>query len=78
MKYQIFATEYWPIKNQNRWSEIVSGTVCVIALWLTSDELVYLLVSCPKFQTNSDATDGLSRALGPNLITRLKETFWLN
>ena len=48
MKYQIFATEYWPFKNQNRWSEIVCGTVCVTVVWLASDEWVYLFVSCPK------------------------------
>ena len=48
MKYQIIATEYWPIKNQNRWSGISCGTVCVIVLWIISDECVYLFVSCPK------------------------------
>ena len=35
-------------KKQNRWSEVVCGTVCVIVLWLTSDEWVYIFVTCPK------------------------------
>ena len=32
MKHRIYATEYQPIRNRNRWSEIVSGTVCFIPL----------------------------------------------
>ena len=49
MKYLIFTKDYLPIRNQNRWSAVVSGTVCVIVLWLTSDEWVYHLFSYPKF-----------------------------
>ena len=29
MKYQISATEYWPIRNRNSQSKVVSGTVCL-------------------------------------------------
>ena len=41
-KYQIFAREYWPIRNRNRWHEIVSGRLC----WRQSakDCFSYLLV----------------------------------
>ena len=60
MKYQIFATEYWTFKNYNRWLEIVCGTVCVIFVWLTSDEWVYLFVSCPKLI----------------LVSRFKSNWW--
>ena len=60
VKYQILATEYWPFKNQNRWSEIVCGTVFVIAVWLTSDEWVYLFLSCPKLI----------------LVSRFKSNWW--
>ena len=60
MKYQIIETEYQPIKHQNRWPEIVCGTVCVIILWLTSDEWVYLFVSCQKLI----------------LVSRLKSNWW--
>ena len=67
-------------KNQNRWSEIVGGTVCAIVMWLTPDEWFYLLANCPNWSWSADSnpTDGLSRVFGPNLITRLQVTFWLN
>ena len=60
MKYQIFTTEYWPFKNQNRWSEIGCGTACVIVVSLTSDEWVYLFVSSPKLI----------------LVSRFKSNWW--
>ena len=80
MKYQIFTTEYWSFKNQNRWSEIVCRTVCVIVVWLTSDEWVYVFVSCPNFilingfKSNWWALQGF----GTYLTARLQVTHWLN
>ena len=59
-QYQIFTTEYWPFKNQNSWSEIVCGTVCILVKWLTSDKWVYLFVSCPKLI----------------LVSRFKSNWW--
>ena len=47
-------------QNSNRWSEIVSGTVYAIVLWLTSDERVYLLVGCLKLI----------------LVSRFKSNWW--
>ena len=50
----------WPLKKQNRWSEIVCGTVRVIVVWLTSSEWVYLFVSCLKLI----------------LVSRFKSNWW--
>ena len=86
MKYQTFATECWPLKKQNRWSEIVCGTVRVIVVWLTSSEWVYLFVSCLKlilvsrFKSNWWAQQGIGtwpnyKAPG-NLLVELMILLW--
>ena len=48
------------IQKPEQISEIICGTVCVVVVSLTSDEWVYLFVSCPKLI----------------LVSRFKSNWW--